>query len=166
MIKNVSPLCHEITYFYLHSVQWGSMLWEILHMTRQVDLECVWEAHSKSKTHVLCFFCFFSRNIWLFLWTVHGVHCLRTHKFYFLATFSLKMDLTILFTHLKIILLQYFSVFSFSFQFSTVSKRILILCCQFFFVLRQEPDCSFVTFQHVCHEVTKYSFLCSYRNYW
>ena len=38
MIKNVSPLCSEITYFYLHSVRWGSKLWEILHITRQVDL--------------------------------------------------------------------------------------------------------------------------------
>ena len=36
--------------------------------------------------------------------------------FYFLVNFSLKMGLTVLFTHLKIILLQYFSVFSFSFQ--------------------------------------------------
>ena len=39
-----------------------------------------------------------------------------THKFHFLATFSLKMDSTVLFTHLKIILLQYFLVFIFSFQ--------------------------------------------------
>ena len=35
------------------------------------------------------------------------------------------MGLTILFSHLKIILLQYFSIFSFNFQFSAVSKRIL-----------------------------------------
>ena len=35
------------------------------------------------------------------------------------------MGLTVLFTHLKIILLQYFSIFSFSFQFSAVSKRTL-----------------------------------------
>ena len=34
-----------------------------------------------------------------------SVHCSWTHKFYFSATFSLKMSLTILFTHLKIILL-------------------------------------------------------------
>ena len=44
------------------------------------------------------------------------VHCLQTHKFHFSAIFSLKMGLTVLFIHLKIILLQYFSVFSFSFQ--------------------------------------------------
>ena len=57
---------------------------------------------------VLPFFIFFgfSRNIWLSLpWTVH--------KFHFSATFLLKMGLMILFTHLKIILLQYFQ-----FQFS------------------------------------------------
>ena len=35
------------------------------------------------------------------------------HKFHFSAIFSLKMGLTILFIHLKIILLQYFSVFNF-----------------------------------------------------
>ena len=55
----------------------------------------------------------------------HIVYCLRTHKFHFSTTFSLKMGPTVLFTHLKIILLQYFSVFSFNFQFSAVSKRTL-----------------------------------------
>ena len=59
------------------------------------------------------FFFFLSWNFWLFLWTVHGVHCLQTHKFHFSATFSLKMSPTVLFTHLKIILLQCFLVFSF-----------------------------------------------------
>ena len=45
-----------------------------------------------------------------------SVHCSRTHKFHFLSIFSLNMGLTVLFTHLKIILLQCFkfSVFSFS----------------------------------------------------
>ena len=37
-----------------------------------------------------------------------SVHCSRTHKYYFLTTFSLKMGLTTLFIHLKIILLQCF----------------------------------------------------------
>ena len=47
-------------------------------------------------------------------WVSCTIH--RTHKLHFLATFSLKMGLTILFTYLKIILLQYFqfSVFSFN----------------------------------------------------
>ena len=44
---------------------------------------------------------------------VGPVHYSRTHKFYFSVTFSLKMSLMILFTHLKIILLQYFLIFSF-----------------------------------------------------
>ena len=44
---------------------------------------------------------------------VSPVHCSWTHKFHFSATFSLKMSPTILFTHLKIILLQCFSVFGF-----------------------------------------------------
>ena len=44
-----------------------------------------------------------------------SVHCLRTHKLHFSTTFLLKMGLTVLFTHLKIILLQcfQFSVFNF-----------------------------------------------------
>ena len=45
------------------------------------------------------------------------VHCSQTHKFRFLVTFSLKMGLTILFIHLKIILLQ-----CFQFQFSVSTK--------------------------------------------
>ena len=44
-----------------------------------------------------------------------SVHCSRTHKYYFLTTFSLKMGLTTLFIHLKIILLQ-------CFQFSVSAK--------------------------------------------
>ena len=66
----------------------------------------------------LFLFYFLSRNVWLFPWTVHIVHCSQTHKFYFSYTFSLKMSPTILFTHLKIILLQ-------CFQFSVISKRTL-----------------------------------------
>ena len=45
------------------------------------------------------------------------VHCLRTHKFHFSVIFLLKMGHTTLFTHLKIILLQYFQ-----FQFSVSAK--------------------------------------------
>ena len=37
-----------------------------------------------------------------------SVHCSRTHKFHFLSIFLLKMGPTVLFTHLKIILLQWF----------------------------------------------------------
>ena len=36
------------------------------------------------------------------------VHCLRSHKLHFSAIFLLKMSPTVLFTHLKIISLQYF----------------------------------------------------------
>ena len=55
----------------------------------------------------------------IFSQSVHTVHCSRTHKFH--STFSLKMGLTVLFTHLKVILLQYFSIFNFQFQFSVFS---------------------------------------------
>ena len=45
-----------------------------------------------------------------------SVYCLCSHKFHFSTIFSLKIGPTVLFTHLKIILLQYFqfSVFNFS----------------------------------------------------
>ena len=66
-----------------------------------------------------------NHNIWLS--SMYGVHCLRNHKLHFLVTFSLKMGPMILFTHLKIILLQCFSVFSFGFQFSAVSKQICLI---------------------------------------
>ena len=59
-----------------------------------------------------------SRKVWLFFFfsqSVHIVHCSWTHKFHFSTTFSLKMDPSVLFIHLKIILLQYFSVSVFSF---------------------------------------------------
>ena len=44
------------------------------------------------------------------------MHCSRTHKFHFSTIFSLKVDLTALFIHLKIILLQYFQFLVFSFS--------------------------------------------------
>ena len=44
------------------------------------------------------------------------MHCLRTHKFLFLAKFSLKMSPTVLFTYFKFILLQCFLILVFSFQ--------------------------------------------------
>ena len=74
-----------------------------------------------SQTHVcVSALFFFSRKLLLkfdfsanFKPHVGSVHCLRTHKFYFSTTFSLKIGLTVLFTHLKIILLQFFLVFSF-----------------------------------------------------
>ena len=97
------------------------------------------------------------------------VYCLRTHKYHFLSTFSLKMSLTILFTHLKFILLQYFSVFSFSFQFSAVSKQTLKLyCCSklltsFIFLLLQKnhPSAlsSFEEIKSVAHEKQMVVFL-------
>ena len=45
-----------------------------------------------------------------------SVHCLRTHKFHFLSIFSLKMGPTVLFTYLKIILLQCFQFLVFNFR--------------------------------------------------
>ena len=92
-----------------------------LYMMGQNILHDIQYAFGK---HVLCFpdaFAFLSFLFFLaekfnfstnFQPHVGPMHCSRTHKFYFSATFSLKMGPTVLFTHLKIILLQCFSVFS------------------------------------------------------
>ena len=49
----------------------------------------------------------------IFSQSVHIVYYSRIHKFHFSATFSLKIGPTVLFIHLKIILLQCFSVFNY-----------------------------------------------------
>ena len=80
-----------------------------------------WAENSSVCVRVWCFF-FFCTHLWdlrlLFMHcqSVHIVHYSRTHKFHFSTTFSLKIGPTILFTHLKIILLQCFSFSVFSFQ--------------------------------------------------
>ena len=76
------------------------------------NISAVWIELKMRLCFLLLFFYFFSRECWLFAWTVH---CLQTHKNHFSTTFSLKMGLTILFTYLKIILLQ-------CFQFSVLVK--------------------------------------------
>ena len=52
------------------------------------------------------------------------VHCLRTHKYHFLLTSSLKIGPTILFIYLKIILLQYFSILVFNFQLYSYGPQV------------------------------------------
>ena len=49
-----------------------------------------------------------NRKSWLFGFKQYIMYCSWTHKFHFLSIFSLKMGPTVLFTHLKIILLQWF----------------------------------------------------------
>ena len=67
-------------------------------------------------SYVAFFFFFFSRECWLFPWTVYLGTVHKTHKHQFSATFSLKMGPTVLFTHLKFILLQCFQFSVFRFQ--------------------------------------------------
>ena len=47
-------------------------------------------------------------NVDFFQWTVYPCTVHGPHKFHFLSIFSLKIGPTVLFTHLKIILLQWF----------------------------------------------------------
>ena len=83
-----------------------------------------------SQTHVLRFsylFFFFEQ-------------CLQTYKFHFSATFSLKIGLTVLFTHLKIILLQCFSVFSFQLYPNGPLFKLLILYLEHETMTQLEKD--------------------------
>ena len=64
--------------------------------------------------YVYVFFFFGSAFLWLcwlFQWVLYTIH--ETNKPLFSIKLSLKMGLTVLFTHLKIILLQCFSFFIF-----------------------------------------------------
>ena len=88
-------------------------LWNVGTYRERLD----WvESHVCVLCCVFSFFFFFfigsNRTFWPSQpWTVHGCTVHESHKFHFLATFSLKMDPTALFTHLKIF---HYSVFSFS----------------------------------------------------
>ena len=107
---------------------------------------CVFFLYASVSLWLLFMYCLMnsSRKFWLFYFfsqSMHIMHYLWTHKFYFSVIFSLKMCSMILFTHLKIILLQHFLIFNFQFSIfnciqtelninivitvSTHSKRIL-----------------------------------------
>ena len=62
------------------------------------------------RMRLLFMYCLMNSNCkcWLFCSKQCIMYCLWIHKFHFLATFSLKMGPTVLFTYLKIILLQWF----------------------------------------------------------
>ena len=62
--------------------------------------------------------------------SVHIVHCSWTHKFHFSATFSLKIGLTVLFTHLKLFCYSIFqfSVSVFSFQLYPNGPLVELAC--------------------------------------
>ena len=94
---------------------------------------------SKTMFFFSFFFFFFFQPQQLTLSTVNSasVHCLRSHKVHFSATFLLKMGPTALFTHLKIISLQ-----CFQFQFSISAKISLI---QTHPLLRSFKEASFFT---------------------
>ena len=90
-------------------------------------------------------FFFFKRVsvwLWCFQWVSYTIY--ETHKFLFSATFSLKMGLIVLFTHLKII-----SVQCFQFQFSvsvkirpkystTLTKRNIYKKTIYFLILKKK----------------------------
>ena len=53
---------------------------------------------------------------------MHIIYYFWIHKFHFSIIFSLKMNSMVLFIYLKIILLQYFSIFNYNFQFLAVPQ--------------------------------------------
>ena len=77
--------------------------------TLSTRLDSTSHVHVLLKSKFLLFF-FFFKPAFVDFSTVNSapVHCSQTHKFHFSATFSLKMGSTVLFAHLKIILLQCF----------------------------------------------------------
>ena len=89
-----SFLCFRIAFFY--SFFFSRILGQILLLRH-----CLCTVHEQQPQSLTCQIIF------------NKVHCSLTHKFHFSAIFSLKMGPTILFIHLKIILLQYFLVFNF-----------------------------------------------------
>jgi len=86
-----------------------------------INLGAVWIARPCSRFQLCAFsnFFFFFRAGFVDFSTVNSVlvHYSRTHKHYFFVTFSLKMGSTVLFTRLKIILLQ-------CFQFSVQQNKL------------------------------------------
>ena len=87
----------------------------VLYMTLCAGLEST-ESCSAFFFCVLTFFFIQSQHLTKSSMNSAFLHCLWTHKFHFSVICSLKMDPTILFTHLKIILLQ-----CFQFQFSVLA---------------------------------------------
>ena len=69
---------------------------------------CILDSTFTAVFRVSCVFFFFSPQLLTSqLWTVHPCTVHESYKLHFLVTFSLKMGLTALFTHLKIILLNF-----------------------------------------------------------
>ena len=141
------------------------------------DIQCVFGlafAALRFSFYVFSFFFFFftrfpphKRLLFMYCtWTVAAtfdqfyvnsasVHCSRTHKFHFLSIFSLKMGPTVLFTHLKIFLLQcfQFSVFSFS-KISSIQThpQCLVASLRSFF-----PSCVRRSANSVTHFLARYA---------
>ena len=116
-------------YFDIHSREHFISCHQICICHNQYVLVCHFNVHIVPVwIAIILVFVFFSLSLSFFFWfspqqltlsTVNSasVHCSRSHKLPFSATFLLKMGLTALFTHLKIISLQ-----CFQFQFSILAK--------------------------------------------
>ena len=121
--------CHSTNVFSWNSfTQWCNwcMAW-VLVCVREVRLRF---PNARFALSILFFFFFLhafvrptrllfmnsSCKVWLFPLFQHKFYCLWTHKFHFLATFSLNMGPTVLFTHSKL-----FCYNIFQFQFSIFS---------------------------------------------
>ena len=132
--KHLDPLC----------VHWANIDFRGLkNPPDKIFVRC--RLDSTSHVHVslksafsLSFFLFF-QPAFVNFFTVNSVsvHCLQTHKLHFLVTFLLKIGPTVLFTHLKIISLQYFQFqFSVSGQISSIQTFSWMFCPWF------SPYCS------------------------
>ena len=104
----------------LYSLNSIEELIKFAQLGKKVRLSICLDSHQRL---LLCFFTFFFfffklQLLTILSWIVHRCTVYGSHKLHFSATFSLKNDPIVLFTHLKIILLQ-------CFQFSVFSKNKL-----------------------------------------
>ena len=132
MCPSTSPKCAFLSIVSLEefiSINWNSKFYFLLFffffllvfcffspIAFVFEFECTFGLHWKGKQTCICVFC------------VGPVYCSRASTF-FSAKITLKLDPTTLFTHLKIILLQFFqfSVFS-NKRYLTDPKRVKSFC--------------------------------------
>ena len=111
--STLTSISHKHLYLWsdhhIKGVQWCSCI-----------IFIIWESSSCIKWAFRYASVYVFAGVWHFVWVLCSIY--GTYKPLFLVKFSLKMGLTILFTHLKIILLQYF-------QFSIISDIQIELNC-------------------------------------
>ena len=112
ILKNIKNGSHDTIYTFKYYFTTVFSVFSNNKFNPNTPIVCVWISRVRVHVFSFCifFFFFFFKPQLLTKSSVNStfVHCSQTHKLQFSTTFSLKIDPTILFTHLKIILLQCF----------------------------------------------------------